>query len=491
MLEHADAFIYGYLIGLNISLPYIYTAGFSGGRTSSSDNAYGYGATPEIPQLGWGGGENGQTGCPFYASDDPGKYNDNNVQSAGAGGEQSQGGKGLRVGTFGFGGNGYGFNSGQILGGGSCGGGGGWFGGGSAWLLEGGGGGSGYIRYGKKVSFKQGEHTGDGLCVIKKVNDDGSTIELDRFEYTGKVQEFTALSGITYRISCYGAQGGGFYWDEVNEKYGGLGGTTIADFEFSEAKTLYIYVGQKGSLSSKERPYNGGGCGTGGNGDGGGATDVRLKTPEQAGGIEESLLTRIIVGGGGGGCPKSADIPSNSDRDLGWDSDTDTYKDQNPESENHSGYTWTIDLGYVAINDLSDLYLHIYHVATEEEDVNPYFSVIVNVDNKTRFTRKINMVKGRGSIDEEFLFSNYLADLTPLDYKRVIIYITASDTVMIPKGGMKAWIDTPLRYIDNNSGLTEYNKPLLNIQTERIKIGDLVVLETIERPEDQNSIRNS
>lgn len=116
------------------------------------------------------------------------------------------------------------------------------------------------------------------------------------YTYTGAKQTVTLQPG-TYKLECWGAQGG-----SINGADGGKGGYAVGTIVISEATTAYIYVGGKGANASgtgaKAGGFNGGGnsYGTTTNyygGSGGGASDIRLGT--------DSLSARVIVAGGGGG----------------------------------------------------------------------------------------------------------------------------------------------------------------------------------------------
>ena len=136
------------------------------------------------------------------------------------------------------------------------------------------------------------------------------TGDILNFDYTGAVQSMTLPKG-TYKLECWGAQGGGLQNDSsLDTAQGGLGGYSVGILTLSSQTTIYIYVGGKGkSIGSglAEGGFNGGGSaygsGTGepGNG-GGGATDIRIST--------DSLYSRVIVAGGGGGAGEdSGDRP--------------------------------------------------------------------------------------------------------------------------------------------------------------------------------------
>ena len=131
------------------------------------------------------------------------------------------------------------------------------------------------------------------------------TGDILNFDYTGTVQTVTLPKG-TYKLECWGAQGGNRSQDSASATVtgSGLGGYSIGILTLTQLTTCYIYVGGQGGMSSStgnvkvEGGFNGGGfashesTGEPGNG-GGGATDVRI--------AQDSLYARIIVAGGGGG----------------------------------------------------------------------------------------------------------------------------------------------------------------------------------------------
>lgn len=131
------------------------------------------------------------------------------------------------------------------------------------------------------------------------------TGDILNFDYTGAVQSITLPKG-TYKLECWGAQGGNRSQDSASATVtgSGLGGYSIGTLTLTQLTTCYIYVGGQGGMSSStgnvkvEGGFNGGGfashesTGEPGNG-GGGATDVRI--------AQDSLYARVIVAGGGGG----------------------------------------------------------------------------------------------------------------------------------------------------------------------------------------------
>lgn len=129
------------------------------------------------------------------------------------------------------------------------------------------------------------------------------TGDILNFNYTGAVQSITLPKG-TYKLECWGAQGGNGCTD--SSYTGGKGGYSIGTISLNTKITLYIYVGGRGVSSEasgsgaiRAGGFNGGGSGRdwsstnhGGSG-GGGATDIRIN--------QDSFYARVIVAGGGGG----------------------------------------------------------------------------------------------------------------------------------------------------------------------------------------------
>lgn len=116
------------------------------------------------------------------------------------------------------------------------------------------------------------------------------------FEYIGEAERLILTAG-TYKLECWGAQGGSY-----STTYGGKGGYSVGELHLSSPTLIYVYVGGQGSGSNTATAltggFNGGGDGYGGSsyyfGSGGGASDIRIG--------QDSLYARVIVAGGGGGC---------------------------------------------------------------------------------------------------------------------------------------------------------------------------------------------
>jgi hypothetical protein len=121
------------------------------------------------------------------------------------------------------------------------------------------------------------------------------------YAYTGSVQSVTLQPG-TYTLETWGANGGGgasYYPTAI----GGTGGYSKGTINLTQATTMYILVGGRGTNYGggdhygQSGGYNGGGsnyvCYSNGLGSGGGASDIRV--------LANNLYNRIIVAGGGGG----------------------------------------------------------------------------------------------------------------------------------------------------------------------------------------------
>lgn len=120
------------------------------------------------------------------------------------------------------------------------------------------------------------------------------------FDYTGSVQTATLTPG-TYKLECWGAQGGNCYWSGV-ERPGSLGGYSSGILKITSKTNLFCYVGGAGErrtiVSMGGGGFNGGGhaysyASSNPSGAGGGGSDIRIGT--------DSLYSRVIVAGGGGG----------------------------------------------------------------------------------------------------------------------------------------------------------------------------------------------
>lgn len=114
-------------------------------------------------------------------------------------------------------------------------------------------------------------------------------------------QEWMVPQGGEYKITVFGAEGGG-----ANTAHRGQGGKAEGRVNFNGGELLYITVGQAGQYGHDIPSPPEGGFGGGGNGgeagvefptyhgsSGGGASDVRIN--------DTTLASRLIVGAGGGG----------------------------------------------------------------------------------------------------------------------------------------------------------------------------------------------
>jgi len=130
------------------------------------------------------------------------------------------------------------------------------------------------------------------------------------FSYTGDVQSYTVPFTGTYKIECWGAEGG----DDPNKggALPGKGAYTSGYINLTSGKQLFLYIGGVGSSLYKQINYggwNGGGTSTSNvntyfPSGGGGSTDVRLIEHLGSDGWSgtSSLRSRIMVAAGGGGC---------------------------------------------------------------------------------------------------------------------------------------------------------------------------------------------
>lgn len=127
-----------------------------------------------------------------------------------------------------------------------------------------------------------------------------ATIELDvtewNYNYTGKVEEFTAPASGKYFIEAYGASGGGV----VSGDKGGFSGYSAGYLNMIAGEKLYIVVGQQGKVNGSAT-YNGGGAGGNNAGAGGGASSVTKTNRGELKNFANYKSEVVIVAGGGGG----------------------------------------------------------------------------------------------------------------------------------------------------------------------------------------------
>lgn len=127
------------------------------------------------------------------------------------------------------------------------------------------------------------------------------TGDILNFNYTGAVQSITLPKG-TYKLECWGAQGGYSSSNSgIEVGMGGKGGYSAGTITLNQKTPIYIYAGGVGSISGNGKADGGfpnGGSSWASNtsegaGGGGGSSDIRIGT--------DSLHARVIVAGGGGG----------------------------------------------------------------------------------------------------------------------------------------------------------------------------------------------
>jgi len=131
----------------------------------------------------------------------------------------------------------------------------------------------------------------DGSCIVCY------SLVSDTFSYTGGVQTYIVPNGVdSITVYMSGAQGGGGQYAS-----GGLGGSIHADILVSQLDTLFLYVGEEGSIyySPASISYNGGGSGgpgsQGSGGGGGGRSHIGLSM------YWNLTVDRLIIAGAGGG----------------------------------------------------------------------------------------------------------------------------------------------------------------------------------------------
>ena len=126
--------------------------------------------------------------------------------------------------------------------------------------------------------------------------------------YSGTYKTITLPKG-TYKLECWGAQGGSY-----NTTYiGGKGGYSYGTLTLTEDTILYLYAGGQGQAASSSATgnltggFNGGGKSSANTSyyacSGGGGSDIRIG--------QNSLYARVIVAGGGGGAQYSISYKCN------------------------------------------------------------------------------------------------------------------------------------------------------------------------------------
>lgn len=134
--------------------------------------------------------------------------------------------------------------------------------------------------------------------------------------YSGTYKSITLPKG-TYKLECWGAQGGNGTASPSNNSqlFGGKGGYSYGVFSPTSGTVLYLYSGGQGAtatgstLSGPNGGYNGGGAGskngtnnsnTQTSGGGGGATHIAI-TSGLLNTLSSSTASILLIAGGGGG----------------------------------------------------------------------------------------------------------------------------------------------------------------------------------------------
>lgn len=127
------------------------------------------------------------------------------------------------------------------------------------------------------------------------------------FNYTKGMQSIELLPG-TYKLECYGAQGG----DATGGYVGGKGGYATGVLKVTTQTTLYVCVGGKGACTNNSSIMSAGGYNGGGNGKynssppqyvgaGGGATSITTTNRGILKNFANYKSEILLVAGGGGG----------------------------------------------------------------------------------------------------------------------------------------------------------------------------------------------
>lgn len=150
------------------------------------------------------------------------------------------------------------------------------------------------------------------------------TGDILNFDYTGAVQSITLPKG-TYKLECWGAQGGYSSSNSgIEVGMGGKGGYSVGTITLNQKTPIYIYAGGVGSISGNGKadggfPNGGSSWASGtseGAGGGGGSSDIRIGT--------DSLHARVIVAGGGGGGGEDNETGGYGGGETGGTSDSGT-----------------------------------------------------------------------------------------------------------------------------------------------------------------------
>lgn len=131
--------------------------------------------------------------------------------------------------------------------------------------------------------------------------------DIVNYEYIGSVKELRLLQG-TYKLECYGAQGG----KATGNYIGGYGGYYCGTLVVTSPRSIYICVGSQGACTENRAiiatgGYNGGGNGKYNNsspqyvGAGGGASSITLTNRGILSNFNSYRSEVLLVAGGGGG----------------------------------------------------------------------------------------------------------------------------------------------------------------------------------------------
>ena len=128
------------------------------------------------------------------------------------------------------------------------------------------------------------------------------------YTYTGSVESFTVPVKGSYKMECWGAQGGSMTYNKVKAT-GGLGGYAFGKANITANQKIFIVVGGKGgdttdNTQTGKGGFNGGGTAVGDNytawGGGGGATHIAFISGLLSSLSEQKNNILFVAGGGGG-----------------------------------------------------------------------------------------------------------------------------------------------------------------------------------------------
>ena len=143
----------------------------------------------------------------------------------------------------------------------------------------------------------------------KRYNQTATSSATWNYDYQGRGYTFSAPVAGTYKLECWGAQGGNVTTKWGTSQIGGYGGYSVGTVSLAADAKVFVYAGSQGHINTPEnlwelRTFNGGGVASGaagGNPGGGGATHMALEDGELKSLSGKIAKILIVAGGGGGG----------------------------------------------------------------------------------------------------------------------------------------------------------------------------------------------